>query len=78
MNYEDIKTSTFYQIKNNLPLTSAYYNKIFRQILGTPCWLSTILYKVFEEVETPARSFLRYNPHWNETVEETITSYDIE
>ena len=77
MNYSDINTSTFYKLKDNIPLTSTYYDKIFRRISGPPRWLSTILFKAFEEVETSSGSFMHYNPLWNKTIEETITSYNI-
>ena len=77
MNYSDINTSTFYKLKDNIPIASAYYDKIFRRISGPPRWLSSILFKVFEKVETSSGSFLCYNPMWNRTTEETITSYDI-
>ena len=72
MNYKEINTSTFYQINGNLPLASIYYNKIFKCISGPPPWLLHILYKAFEEVETPRGSFLHYNPHWNKTIKEEI------
>ena len=78
MNYRDINAATAHHIKNDLSLASRYYNKIFRRLNGPPRWLSTQLYKAFEEVETATRSFMRYNPDWNKTIEETISSYNIE
>ena len=76
MNYSDINAATAHHIHGDLSLASRYYNKIFRHLSGPPHWLSTQLYKVFEEVETPRGSFLRYNPRWNETIEEIVPSYD--
>ena len=76
MNYSDINAATAHHINGDLPLASRYYNKIFKRISGPPPWLLRNLYKAFEEVRTPKKSFLRYNPRWNETIEEEIPSYN--
>jgi len=72
MNYSDINAATAHHINGDLPLASHYYNKIFKRISGPPPWLLRNLYKAFEEVETPRGSFLRYNPRWNDTIEEIV------
>src|SRR6267143_963119 len=72
----NINTSTAHHINSNLPIAATYYNKIFTRISGPPCWLLKNLYKAFKQVETPTRSFLCYNPHWNETIEEIVPSYN--
>ena len=78
MNYRDINAATAHHIHGDLQLASRYYNKIFRRLNGPPRWLYTQLYQAFREVKTANGSFMRYNPNWNQTIEETISSYDIE
>ena len=78
MNYRDINAATAHHIHSDLQLASRYYNKIFRRLNGPPRWLYTQLYQAFREVKTTNGSFMQYNPDWNQTTEETISSYDIE
>ena len=60
-----ITASTAHYIHGNLPLASAYYDKIFTRISGPPHWLTQQLQLTFIPIPLPNNNYyLRYNPDW--------------